>query len=398
MIKFKTIDNKGKVTLAAVYLTLFVTYPYVFSRFFSLPDLTIFVVLEVFVLAMVCFTIKKTKSLPKPFQTICLIQVAVFLLLFLYHYDFFYLSRFALFVIIAYFSLYAIYNTLGLNKFVSINNAWLAIQAVLGVIGFFLIMGNLIQPLLVVDFSEYGHDYFYGITTTNSFAGVIPRIAGFFDEPGALAQWGVYALVLNKISPFYNKKTEWILIIGLIVTFSMAYYIQLTIYFVLFNYNRFRKIVPIVIGLIVLLVIAQRYISSDSDLYYLTLRRFETTGGQLETNRDMSSEVAKKYFKEDPLMGQGYTELVEKGTYFFDNPYETLATSGIIGTIALYLPLLVILFKYRKHGAWQAVLVLAVGYLQRPFHIQYIHYLMMYLLFLMCYYNNKSKQIGLKLE
>ena len=118
----------------------------------------------------------------------------------------------------------------------------------------------------------------------------------------------------------------------------------------------------------------------------------------METNRDMSSEVAKKYFKEDPLMGQGYTELVEKGTYFFDNPYETLATSGVLGTFALYLPLLVILFKFRKQGAWQAVLVLAVGYLQRPFHIQYIHYLMMYLLFLMCYYNNKSKQIDLKLE
>ena len=236
---------------------------------------------------------------------------------------------------------------------------------------------------------DYGTDYFYGITTTNAIIGNIPRIAGYFDEPGAFAQWGVYALVLNKISPKYNRKIEVLLIIGLIVTFSMAYFIQLVVYLLLFSFSRIKKFIPIFIILIVGVFAAYKYIPEDTDLYLLTFKRLEMSGGQLETNRDDAADVAKAYFKESPVFGKGYSSLVEKGTYFYDNPYETLASSGIVGTFALYLPLIIILLRYRKNGAWQAVAILAIGYLQRPFHIQYIHYLMMYLLFLLCYYINK---------
>ena len=127
-------------------------------------------------------------------------------------------------------------------------------------------------------------------------------------------------------------------------------------------------------------IIMYNIIPEDSDMYYLTLRRIEINNGSLETNRDDLAEAAKNEFLNSPIMGSGYSQIVNssKGEVF-DNPYETLATSGIVGTFAFYLPLLVVVFKFRKQGALGASLVLMCGYLQRPFHVQYIHYLMLYL-------------------
>lgn len=378
-------------TVGIIFFALFSSFPYVFGRFFPLPNLNIVFVLEMFGL-LILYRGNNRNRLPNSFLYICIVQVILFLFLALIHLDLFYLFRFSLYVVITAFSLSVVQDVFGIYRFVTINTVWLLIQCILGLVGFILIITNIISPLMVFYFGDYGTDYFYGITTTNSFAGIIPRIAGFFDEPGAFAQWGVYAMVLNRISPQYNRKVELLLIIGLVVTFSMAYFIQLVLYLLLFNLGRLKKLTLAIIIILVGITIGIKSIPKDSDLYYLTFRRFEMVDGSLETNRDKHTELAKKYFKANPIVGCGYTNLVNSSDYFYDNPYETLATSGVLGTIALYLPLLVILSRYRKYGAWQAVIVLIVGYLQRPFHIQYIHYLMMYLLFLLCYYNNRQRK------
>lgn len=390
------IDKKGIIVVAAIFISLFCSYPYTFPRFFPTPPLTIVIVFELVSLALVCLTLKRKKTLPKTFAIICLLQILIFVALAIWHRDIFYLMRFALYVVLTYFSLYIVHNTIGISKFVTINNVWITIQAVLSVVGFVLIVANIIHPLMVYYFEDsYGVDYFYGITTTNAIIGIIPRIAGYFDEPGAFAQWGMYALVLNKISPCYNKRIELILIFGLVFTFSLAYFLQLTLYLVLFNYKYIKKFVLVLVVLAGLVVISSKLIPEDSDLYFLTLRRFDMNA---ETNRDEPSKVAKAFFYKNPILGAGYTKLADSGVYFWDNPYETLASSGIVGAFALYLPLIVILLRYRKKSALPAVIILSVGYLQRPFHIQYIHYLMMYLLFLDCYYLNMRVSIKKKYE
>lgn len=387
------LSARDKVVVFTIFFALLCSFPYTFPRFFPIPELTIITVIELVILLLVFSTIKDTRPLPKPFIYICLTQFVVFSFLFILHGDTFYLMRFALFVVLTFFTLYVVHNSLGITSFVHINNIWLVIQAVLGFIGFFLIFRNAISPFLVSTVGDYGTDYFYGITTTNAIIGNIPRIAGYFDEPGAFAQWGIYALILNKINPRYNRKIEILLIFGLIVTFSMAYFVQLAIYLLLFSFSRIKKLISVVLVLFIGVFIAYKYIPEDTDLYLLTFKRFEMSEGQLETNRDDAVDIAKAYFKESPVFGKGYSNLVESGTYFYDNPYETLASSGIVGTLALYLPLIAILLRYRQNGAWQAAIILAIGYLQRPFHIQYIHYLMMYLLFLTCYYINKPNYL-----
>jgi len=388
MKPYKKIGLHGLITLIMVFATLLSTYPYVLGRFFLMPNLTIMIIAEIVVFAVVAASIRRPEHLPLSFSWVCLAQFVIFLFLFAYHNDTFYLLRFALFTFISYFTLYVLQNSVGVLKFAQINNIWITIQAVLGVIGYILITKGFLEPL-IVHHSEISDNvnYFYGITTTNTIIAGIPRIAGYFDEPGALAQWGVYALVLNRISKYYSRKIELLLSICLVVTFSLAFFVQITIYYIVFYFNRFKKITIVIIVFIGTFLIAQSYIQKDSVLYSYTFNRMESNYGKIETNRDQLTQNAKEMFLENPFWGKGYTNSVENSTGFYDNPYETLATCGILGTFALYLPLLVILFNYRRNGSWQAVVVLTAGYLQRPFHIQYIHYLMIYLLFIICCYN-----------
>jgi hypothetical protein len=187
------LDNKSRLVVFTVLLALVCSYPYVFSRFFPIPDLNIIFAIELFILILVDLQIRDKKPLPKTFKTICIIQIIIFSFLGVFHLDSFYLFRFVFFVVIAYYSLRVVNNSVGVIQFTQINNLWITLQAVLGFVGFLLILAGILHPILeyTLDPSDpYSCiDYFYGITTTNSIAGIIPRIAGFFDEPGAFAQW-----------------------------------------------------------------------------------------------------------------------------------------------------------------------------------------------------------------
>ena len=59
---------------------------------------------------------------------------------------------------------------------------------------------------------------------------MLTRVNGFFDEPGAFAFWGMFALLFNKLM-FDNKKLEIIIMVSLLFTFSAAYFVLLPIYF-----------------------------------------------------------------------------------------------------------------------------------------------------------------------
>ena len=389
-------DKRSIVVVITVLLTLLCSYPYVFIRFFPIPDFNIIIVIELFILTLVDSQIKEKKPLPKSFKSICIIQILIFIVLGMYHLDLFYIMRFALFVVIAYYSLRVINNSVGIIPFIHVNNLWITLQAFMGFVGFILIIIGFLHPILEYSFDPSdpfsGTDLFYGITTSNSIAGIIPRIAGFFDEPGAFAQWGIYSLVLNKLLKG-SRKVEVLLIMGLIVTFSLAYFLQLILFYIVFYFSNIRKIIIFGLLLTTIGIIAYNNIPEDSDLYFLTLRRLETNDGKLETNRDNLAEVTKKEFLKSPIMGNGYSYIIKATDGdVFDNPYETLATSGIVGTFAFYLPLLIVILKYRKQGVLGASLVLAVGYLQRPFHVQYIHYLMLYLFFMVCYQNSRKQK------
>ena len=122
---------------------------------------------------------------------------------------------------------------------------------------------------------------------------------------------------------------------------------------------------------------------TEYDIYRFTIQRFEINKktGKLEgDNRSNLTALAKKHFFSAPILGIG-AEKMAMMEYMSDNPYEIFAKDGIVGGFVTYLPLFVLfLIGCRQKEYLYAVLILFVGYQQRPFHVDFMHPLMLYLL------------------
>jgi hypothetical protein len=109
-----------------------------------------------------------------------------------------------------------------------------------------------------------------------------------------------------------------------------------------------------------------------------------------DSSRAVLMDMAKKSWNTSPWFGIG-TPAFYGGGYMADNPYETLAKDGIIGTFFLYLPIIISLFKGTKNkNILFATIIFGIGYLQRPFHINFLHYTMLYLFFYIVVLINKN--------
>lgn len=357
-----------------------------------LPNASVLLVAFGCALFLVSLSGKKGAKLPSAIIICFIAQAIMFVFLFLLHADVNYIYRILLLLVTFIILRLLAHNGL-LIEFAKANNALIALQAVMGFVAFFLILFNILQPLFT--FVNVGDvpAYCYGLTCTGAVWGNICRVAGYFDEPGAFAFWGIYSLIINKLF-VNNKKIEWCIIIGLFATWSMAYYIQIALYFVLFYRNKINYILPFVIAIIIVGQFIKSNQNSDlAILYDFTFNRFEkNSSGTIETNRDEMTDAAKSAFLSSPLFGVGEQKTWSIG-YLDDNPFEPLAKDGIIGTIFLYLPLLLLLLdKKRNKDIIYAVFILALGYLQRPLHGNLMHYLMLYLFVVLSYNQmNNSK-------
>lgn len=366
--------TKQWISIVLFFLTLLISEPYIITLLLGISNKLLWVapILLLFVISLS----SPREKMPHSFVVCCILQIFVWFLFSLLHNDTSYITRIA-FIVFTLLLLSSVDRVVGLHKINALNNKLIAIQSVLGALAFVLVFMGILGPIMEFSLFDSRPSYYYGITCSNVLIGNIIRPAGFFDEPGALACWGVYALVVNKL--FYdNKKLEYILAISLLFTLSLAFYIQLTLYILLFYGKNAKMILPFVI----LLIIAVLYISSDtsSELYRLTLGRISSfsEGGLNSTTRGVLTEISKGYFERSPWIGVGARTTEVIGVYSSDNPYETLGRDGIIGTITLYLPLLSVLTQKKDKYIWAGVCILIVGYLQRPFHLNILHYVMMY--------------------
>ena len=178
--------------------------------------------------------------IPKPISAILIIQIIAWLFYGLFNMDSSYITRV--------FILLITYSILGLQlnyrnklEFIKTYNFWLAFQAIAGTIGFLLVLFGLLSPISNFVQMDGRPGYFYGLFTTNAVFDDFSRNAGFYDEPGALAFWGIFALLLNKLY-INNRKIEYLLLFGLISTLSMAYFLQIAVYIFFFYYKQLNKI------------------------------------------------------------------------------------------------------------------------------------------------------------
>ncbi len=245
-----------------------------------------------------------------------------------------------------------------------------------GVIMFFLHMLIGINPLFEVPYSESGITYFLGLTSTNIYYGTegirLIRFSGFFDEPGMFALYAILALLINKIY-FDNKKYEKLLIFTTLFTLSMAFYIIVIIYFILFYFQQkyIKYGIAIFLAGSLCYVILNNYSGDNNTMKYLrkfTIERFEKSDdGRLKgNNRIINAEIDKSQFKKSPLWGNPNSN--QAGA----NIYTILARYGIIGSFFYYLPLIYLIFLvFKTHGHFgniglKVIMLLLVNFAHRP--------------------------------
>lgn len=354
-------------------------YPYAFQLFFNFPKENVMGIVFFAIIALYCMSIKhRQRAMPVGLLAIMVIQSIVWLFYFVLYDDTSYLTR-IFFVILTFLSLSMLLWKESILQFTSIYNKFLSLQGVLGVIAFILVFIGVLQPLMTIETEDgYRSIHFYGLTCSNVVIGNFMRVGGFFDEPGAFAFWGMFALLFNKLI-FDNRKVEIVLIISLLFTFSAAFFVLLPVYFASFYYNRIKSVILVVIVLLPILFVISKALSNNSVFLHYTVERF--SGDQIRSTRYDQADDTKKIFLKSPFLGQGGRKLEEiGGNHLSDNPYEILAKDGIVGYVITYLPLIYVLFKFwKKRKVLFSSVILLLDYMQRPFHINEMHYLMLYL-------------------
>ena len=354
-------------------------YPYVFQLFFGFPKENIMGILFFALIFMYCIFIRrKKKGMSRVLIAVMVIQSVFWFFYFFLFNDTSYFTR-IFFIALTFMALSMLLWKDHVSNFLNVYCKFLTIQGVLGVVAFVLVFIGVLQPLMSIETDNgYGSINFYGLTCSNAVFGNFMRVGGFFDEPGALAFWGMFALLFNKLT-FDNRKLEIILIISLLFTFSAAYFILLPIYFVCYYSSKIKTMILTLLIIVPLSLVIFQTLSSSSEFMYYTIERF--SGDQIRSKRFDQSDNAEELFRRAPVLGLGAQNFDEQGgTTVTDNPYEILAKDGVVGFIITYLPLIYIVLKYwRRKEVLFAAAILMLDYVQRPFHINEMHYLMLYL-------------------
>ena len=382
------------IVYTAIFFILLSSYPYIFFLFVPLPPIGILLLIDLFLMGGLVLLKRRIKVLPIAFNFCFVMQVLCWGFYFIWHHDSSYLVRILL-LCITYLSILALYNIpTGVYKFTDKYNKFILIMAIGGATAFFLVLFSLLEPLFSFTAQDGRNVQCFGLTCTNTYLANVIRYAGYFDEPGAMAYWGVFALSFNYLF-INNKLLTKVLMTCLLFTLSLAYYIQLVFFFLFFYVKSAKQVIILIFTAFIVGNGIFYLMEEDSVLYKYTLSRieFDADSGSLEgDNRSSLAEKAKAQFVKAPILGIGATKM-EEMDYMADNPYEILAKDGIIGMFITYLPLIIILYYKRKEFPYVAIaFILFLGYMQRPFHINIHHYFILYLFLILTLLHRKPCQ------
>ena len=351
------------------FFSLIAGWPCVFYLIGWLPHYTINYII-LFICAFIYAFSHESLEIPRPIAILIGAQCLFWVIYFVIHgFDTSYFTR--IFMLSVTWILLAIQNRHSRLDFIQVYNFWMVFQVIAGTIGFILVLMGILHPILEFREMDMRTGYFFGLFTTNTYEEGLIRNAGFFDEPGALAFWGMISLLLNKLY-INNRKVEIILIFGLISTLSMAYFIQIVVYIWFFYKEKRLKIIfPILLFILILKGLASFSERFDQAIF----GRFdynEETGTLAGDNRSDLMKVCWDIFKTSPIIGQGGQHLIDisfqRNVFVGANAYFTLACDGIVGQLIIWSPFFFLysLRRYDKRYGW-AFWILIIGFMQRPY-------------------------------
>ena len=334
-----------------VYLFLLVSPPFVFQLFPGVPSWQVLYII-IFPLLILYAIIHKLSLLRNEVRMMGIIWIFGWALFFVLHQDSIYLSRIAMAGISI--VVLSVILSLGIKKFCKVYIYIITAMAIAGTIMFFAVYFLGLSPIFGYENVDGKPGYCFGLTCTNAYLDYVNvfRYSGFFDEPGSMGLWGLYAILLNKLL-FDNRKIELILILCLVFTFSIGFYVSIAVYLFLFYFNLRNK--RMLLGLVVLFIGISSFIATNERFYNMTVGRLtydKSTGTIAGNNRDVQQKNATKYFFENPLFGVGANNAVimaEKGVDINDNVMSPFAKDGLVGAFLIYFPFISLLFKRHKN-------------------------------------------------
>lgn len=400
-LQFKSIlCNK---CLILVWLFLTSASPFMFYSWPGHPY-KILLLLLLCIMIMQLIKVRKVKFNIDVFA-VCVILFFFNIFLFVYFADVAYFALITQILSLIVLNLY-IYNFIGYHCFIKSFIYIMVGMAIGGTIIFWLHLLVGVSPLFSVDYGGHSYSHFLYLTCTNSYTNVdsvrILRYAGFFDESGAFSLYSFYAILLNKLY-LKNNQIEKLLIICTLFSLSLAFFVSIIIYFVLFYVGKsnYKKILPFLI----IVFISFMYINEHKNengtfnrLAELTIDRFEHSD-----DGDMKGDSRKKYmiadkevFLQNMLLGGGRNAV--EGA----NVYGILGAYGLIGTFIYYFPLYLLFYRilqtpreYRLEGL-KILFLFLINLYHRPNITQVFN---MILIFCFCEYyaqviRNKNNSVN----
>lgn len=357
---------KKRLSLITIWLSLSSTAPFIFYSWPGHPYK---------VLTAICLLIMSVVVLNKQHVIIdkgVLISALILMVFFIIeglransYEGYTYLLQIAAFVI----SYLFIKNTVGFRSFSKSYLLLIILMGIGGTLTFFIHYIWGLNPIFSVDYSATGRSFFMGLTSTNSMyvgSGGFIRYSGFFDEPGSYALYASFGLIINKLS-YDLKKVEIALSILPLFTLSLAFFVFIVLYHILFNLK--GKFIFTFIFFTLILGLSFVYLKSnpESILYEQTIGRFEADNskGFKGNNRALSQAKSKELFLSNILFGNGLN------TQSSANLYAVLAKHGIIGSLFYYTFLIYFifnLFKYKssKMFCFKVLLLVSLSFYHRP--------------------------------
>lgn len=374
-----------------VLFSLFLFYPYEFvSVYMPFMPMKEYVIAAFVFFILVFAGLISSKSFKIEALPFIIVQIIGFSFIELLHGKFFPIFDYALRMLLAGLMVGFLRNTMGLSNFFRKYNRWITIMAVLGVVTWVLVNFFNYSPLyFVIDRADERPIFNYLLTFTKSdvFASNTFRYAGFFDEPGAMAYWGLFALLFNRLF-VKDRKIEIVLIACLLLTFSMGFYFQLLFYllfFMLSKTNRKTTFFAFVVVAVLAIGASMMQGTKNDFIYESTFGRLERLMEQGQDsdaasgvgNRSEYQEKAYREFLKNPVTGTAEADSLNLG----DNIFEPLAKYGILGTLLMYFPLFYIFFyaaKRKQMDVIKAIIIILIGFFHRPLHMNVLTLFMMY--------------------
>jgi hypothetical protein len=390
----KILYKENKISIFYSQIIFFICVasisPFVFSNAIAYYPGTIMALASLLIMTGFLVTKNNIKIGDKYILGIVLAQVLFSLVYALFHDDVLYITvgiHSILFLIVFLF----VVNFIGIKMIARPLLAMFVIIGCLAILAVILSLSGVLSPISSFYNPDGRVSYNYILTFSNAvfdFEGFsIVRPAGFFDEPGKLALYITYALIINKLLN-WSKKAEWVFIIAGLFTMSLAFFITLAFYLVFFYLNK-KKFISFII-IISIFSSGAVYLINNKDsteklsaLYKYTLLRIELSDDEDKIikgdSRTKLVNEALQVFSENKIFGYGRSKSIIDYESLSGNIIAPLAVDGIIGLFFIYLPVFYMLIKsvqpyrsmknYKKYFnfiAIKSVLIISMQYLQRP--------------------------------